>query len=276
MSMKTEFTQLEKEMLKYYVYCLVDPKDNKIFYVGKGKDNRVFEHARDAINSNDTNLKLDKIREIRNRENPDENHVKYYILRYGIENENVAYTIESTVIDLLTYPLFNRANMLTNIDSGHHQWDEGIKTIDELSQIYDCQKLKMEDIKHNLLLVSLNQTYIQKNAEGIYKRSDIYECTRKYWTISLKNAKDVEYVLGIYKGIVRAVLRPDLNENGEAKWMIAKFDDNGNPFKSKRDRFQIEGSMDDKEGNSLYLNKDVSDFPFGIGGSFRYLKPQKN
>ena len=31
--------------LKYYVYRLVDPRNGQTFYVGKGKNNRVFAHA---------------------------------------------------------------------------------------------------------------------------------------------------------------------------------------------------------------------------------------
>lgn len=33
-----EFKQSVKEALAYYVYALVDPRDHKIFYIGKGKD----------------------------------------------------------------------------------------------------------------------------------------------------------------------------------------------------------------------------------------------
>ena len=32
----------------YYVYLLVDPRDDRIFYVGKGKGKRIFQHALDA------------------------------------------------------------------------------------------------------------------------------------------------------------------------------------------------------------------------------------
>ena len=39
--------------LKYYVYRLIDPRTGQTFYVGKGKGNRVFEHAKNAIDLGD-------------------------------------------------------------------------------------------------------------------------------------------------------------------------------------------------------------------------------
>ena len=252
-----EFSQAELEALKYYVYCLVDPRDDTIFYVGKGGyNNRVFDHARGAIYSDENNLKLDTIREI----NDLGLEVKYYILRHGIESEELAYTVESVIIDLLTYPVFNKKFLLTNLVSGHHQWDEGIKTREEIAPLYNCAKLVP---MHKLLLVSLNKTYIQKNAQGVYVRVNLYECTRKYWKLNPDRANQVEYVLGVYRGIVRAVIKPT------SKWELTSYDDNGMPFTSKR--YQIEGIMDDEVGNNLYLNKDVTDYPFGSGGSIRYI-----
>ena len=60
----TQFNSLTKQYLGYYVYALVDPRDGKIFYVGKGHDDRVFAHARAALKPNDI-VPSDKIEIIR-------------------------------------------------------------------------------------------------------------------------------------------------------------------------------------------------------------------
>ena len=48
-----QFSQKVQEELGYYVYCLVDPRDKRVFYVGKGVGNRVFAHANDALELED-------------------------------------------------------------------------------------------------------------------------------------------------------------------------------------------------------------------------------
>ena len=168
MSVINTFDQRTIEALAYYVYALVDPRDNKIFYIGKGKGNRVFQHAKDALNEEDESLKLDKIRSILQ----EGKQVNLYILRHNL-TEDVAYIVESTLIDLLTYSKFNKINQLTNIVAGHHQWDEGIKDVDEINAIYNCSKI---NINHGetLLLVSLNRSFNQAKANGVYRRLDAY------------------------------------------------------------------------------------------------------
>ena len=252
------FSQKVQEELGYYVYCLVDPRDKKIFYIGKGVGNRVFAHACDALEYEDANTdKLEKIREIMKSGY----EVEHYIIRHKLTEED-AFTVESVLIDFLTYQEFNTESLLTNIVAGHHQWDEGIMTTDQIMQIYDCKPLQLKS-GHKLLMVNLNRTYNKKDKNGMRVNSDLYEITRKYWKVSKHNADQIDYLLGVYKGVVRCVLKPT------TEWL---------PFKHREKdgrviiRYYVEGIIDDKEGNDLYLNKDVTEYPFPSGGAIRYIR----
>ena len=173
-------------------------------------------------------------------------------------NEEEAYIVESSLIDMLTYPQFNHDSQLTNLVAGHHQWDEGIKSVEEINALYDCSKIAVEDGDY-ILLVSLNRSFNQAIAKGVYKRVDIYESTRKYWAIGTEQAKKVSYVMGVYKGVVRCVIKVN-----SYKWFTKAED--GTIFKKPRCSFEGELCPD-----SPYMNKDVSDYPFGSGGAVRYI-----
>jgi hypothetical protein len=49
--------------VSHYVYLLIDPRDNKAFYVGKGKGNRILAHEIEA-KSGKVSAKCSRIREI--------------------------------------------------------------------------------------------------------------------------------------------------------------------------------------------------------------------
>lgn len=247
------FKESVKEALGYYVYALVDPRNKRIFYIGKGCGDRVFQHAEDALNENIESLKLSTIRDIRHSGLD----VEYYILRHNL-TEDEAFLVESSIIDLLTYEAFNLENVLTNLVSGHHQWNEGIKTATEINILYDCPKI--EPIPgEKLLLVSLNKTYKQSKATGVYRRANDYESARKYWAISPEKADKINYILGVYRGIVRIVI----NVKGYTRVSVA---DDGTVF--KKPRFAFWGDI---VPDSPYLNKDVTAYPFGSGGAVTYI-----
>ncbi len=249
-----QFSQKVIEELGSYVYALIDPRDDKIFYIGEGRNNRVFQHCAAAIHGDDATLKLDTIREILDSGL----EVGHYILRHKL-SKDVARQMESLLLDVLTYPAFNTEHVLTNIQGGYHQWDEGIKTVQELDIIYNCEKINIDskDIGH-ILLVSLNKSYDLAKAK--IRRVDLSEITRKYWLVSRSRAEEIRYVLGVYRGIVRAVFKVEgynwLEENEETKQ------------KFKKERCCFEGKLDE---SSPYINKDVTDYPFGSGAAIRYV-----
>ena len=243
----TEFSQKCIEELDYYVYALVDPRTDKIFYIGKGCGNRVFDHCNFAIKEEDAeSLKLNLIREIV----AEGLEVKHYILRHKL-SEKESLIVESVLIDFLTYPEFNNELLLTNIVSGHHQWDRGIKTVDEIEATYDCKKIEPNP-SDRILLVSLNRTFdlARKRNDDI----DLYEITRRSWAMAKHKAPKINYVLGVYRGIVRSVIRVT-----GYSWVK---DENN------RDRCDFVGEL---VYDSSYLNTDVNDYPFGSGGAITYI-----
>jgi len=82
-----KFSTKAKEQLRSYVYLYIDPRDNKPFYVGKGKGNRCHSHMRARRGE-----RADRIGELRKlglRPRID-------ILKYGL-TENEALLVESTL-----------------------------------------------------------------------------------------------------------------------------------------------------------------------------------
>lgn len=50
--------------MHFYAYALIDPRDNKPFYIGKGQRYRYKYHFREARNTDKNSKKLQKIRKI--------------------------------------------------------------------------------------------------------------------------------------------------------------------------------------------------------------------
>lgn len=59
-----EFSNAVCERIGIYVYILKDPRNDTIFYVGKGKGNRLFQHVQCALENETDNDKYNLIREI--------------------------------------------------------------------------------------------------------------------------------------------------------------------------------------------------------------------
>ena len=257
--MLNEFSQKTKEELKYYVYVLIDPRNNKIFYVGKGYENRVFSHINEAVENPKATEKLDTIRAIKNSNY----QVKHFIIRHGLE-ENEAYLLESVLIDFLTFNDFAEVATITNIVSGHHAFIQGIKTVEECEILYNCVELSKEDIRHSILIININKTFEKKrkkkNEDPIYDRPNIYEATRGWWVLDINRAKNIDYVLAEYRGVIRAIFKPK-------RW-LQNIENHGN----RRWGF-VGNEVTDREILTLYLNKEVPKIK-GMANPIRYFRKQ--
>lgn len=183
------FSPTTIETISYYVYLLIDPRNDKVFYIGKGVGNRVFNHIYEAEASESTTDKLDTIRSIHS----EGLEVKHYIFRFGL-TEDQAFLVESALID------FNKLikNNLSNIQSGHHS---GFYTAEEIEAEYGASVLPAEELVDPLLVVNINRSY-KPNSED---SPSIYECSRGGWNINMNRIKRIKYVVAEYRGIIRGI-----------------------------------------------------------------------
>lgn len=182
----SEFPQEVIKELKYYVYRLIDPRNGETFYVGKGKGNRVFNHAKGIIEKNEgdeLSNKLLTIWEIRNSGLS----VIHVIHRHGMD-EKSALEVEAALID--AYP------NATNAVGGAGSNDYGTMNV---KQIIDKYSALEAEFKHRVLMITIN-----KNAT----KMSIYDAVRFAWVLSASKVKKVEYVLACIQGIIVGVYVP--------------------------------------------------------------------
>lgn len=181
------FDEKSKQELKSYVYMLLDPKDSKPFYIGKGIDNRVFNHLSCSLTDTDTsNAKYDKIREIIQSGQT----VKHIIVRHGL-SETEAFKIEASLIDTLKYC----GLLLTNIVGGHNSIEKGLMTSEEIIRLYNAQPLTQ--MSADCVLININKTYKRGNGTD-----PIYQATKETWLISERRLPQIKYVLSEFRGFI--------------------------------------------------------------------------
>tara|TARA_Y100001970_G_scaffold288080_1_gene414376 strand:- start:54 stop:788 length:735 start_codon:yes stop_codon:yes gene_type:complete len=168
--------------LKWYVYLLSDPNSEEIFYVGKGKGNRVFDHFK---NLNGKDPKTQKIKEIKSQGNSP----KIEFLIHGIEDENTIKRIESSIIDLI-----DKKN-LTNKIGGYESSDFGRMDLNQIIGKYSSKKV---DIVEKVLLIKLSKTFRYNMSE-----IELYDYTRGIWIVSEDKRKEIDYVFCVYDGIIQ-------------------------------------------------------------------------
>ncbi len=186
------FSQAVIEKLGYYVYFLKDPRNDQVFYIGKGKGNRVFNHLMCAIEADTKNepgmdTKLEMIRKITGSGHD----VLHYILRHGLD-EKTAFEIEASLIDFLG------TDKLSNFQGGHYSRDYGIKTAQEIRAMYEAKGLLTSE---PILLLNLNKEFRRDMTA-----EELYEATRKSWVIGPRREL-VKYAVATYRGLTREVYR---------------------------------------------------------------------
>lgn len=159
-----------EERIGSYVYLLIDPRDDDVFYVGKGAGHRCFAHVAEArktlADSVGDYAKLARIRAIEATGVT----VRIEILRHGL-SEDEAFLVESTAIDLLG--LETLANRVVG-----HAAEFGRMPVPDLNVLYGANPVAI-DPEHRVALIRINRLFKRGMSDD-----DLYEATWKWWRVA--------------------------------------------------------------------------------------------
>ncbi len=178
------FPRAVVERLGFYVYALRDPRDDVVFYVGKGVGNRMFAHVSDALEKPSSTEKLDRIRAIHTAGL----EVDHEVVRHGL-TEDQAFEVESALIDWLGL------EELANAVGGHHAEHRGRMTVPEIIARYDAKPVTLSD---PCLLIIVNRRFARNTGAD-----QLYEITRGDWVVGARRKK-ARFALAVFRGLVRA------------------------------------------------------------------------
>lgn len=229
------YNAFSKEMidyLKYYVYLYIDPSNNEVFYVGKGKGNRVFDHLKSDNQDYDKIIRINTIKE-------SGNEPKIELLVHGLEDEETAKKVEAAAIDLIGI------NHLTNLVRGYKTCLYGRISIEEFIQRYNTESVKIEDPS---VLIRINELFYYGMSAV-----ELYDATRSSWKLNKDRAQQAKYAFAVYDGVVQEVYTILNWLQGGTSFSIYK----NTPSK---DRFEFVGNIAPEGIRKKYLNKSVKDY----------------
>ena len=201
--MLNKFTPDVGKQLKYYVYRLIDPRTGQTFYVGKGKGNRVFAHAKAALKNykgvnyeyaeeDNISAKIQQIRDIHKAGL----EVIMIIHRWGLD-EKTAYEVEAALIDCYSG--------LTNRQSGHNS-DRGVSNVENIQRILGLEVFDdSKAAKNEYMIIKIRQDVLESHS------GDIYATARSAWRVNPDNAQSYKYILVSLYGEIVAIFK-------NAKW----------------------------------------------------------
>ena len=160
---KQSFTKSTLNRLGHYVYALVDPTDNSIFYVGKASGtDRGYNHLKASKSEHAKSMRIERIRAM--GQSP-----VVEILRFGLLSAAAAHEVESAVIDSIGL------ENLTNAVRGHGA-ERGRLSASEAERLLGSRPVDVGRLKESFMLFFINQTFSPTLGE-----QQLYDSTRQFW-----------------------------------------------------------------------------------------------
>lgn len=228
---KHSFSKKVLDLLDYYVYALIDSNNNTIFYIGKGKGNRVFAHVKEAKKLTSP-FPYDKYPKIKHIQDIGTNNVKHIIIRHGLTHEH-ALIVESVLIDLFRQQKELKLDSIESLDNKNNGFEsQGIHSVEEIEEMYNAPEAI---ILPNEKILAINIKSDSNNEAFIYNQ------VKGFWVLDPTRAKKADYIVATHNGFIVGVFK----QNEGTVWT---------PSTTDPSRFCFEGHIvtDDSVRNRLF------------------------
>ena len=182
-----------KEKLGIYVYALVDPRSNAVFYIGKGTGDRIIAHAKAVGESSQVfSAKQQQIQQIKTAGL----EVGHYFLRTNIETDAEAFVLEQIAIDSLKLA----GVALTNLAAGHGSSTDGAVSLSD--KIIELAATPMPSVEAPMIIFKLNKLWKKGMTD-----SQLADITRGYWRMGADTREKAKIAVAVVFGVVKGVYR---------------------------------------------------------------------
>ncbi|QIM67585.1 hypothetical protein A4G16_09595 [Mannheimia granulomatis] len=274
-----KFTPDICQELEFYIYALVSPLDNSIFYIGKGFANRIFEHEISVLNDPKETEKNLEIRKIQSQNK----QVIKYIITYGL-TEKEAFIVENTLISFcqLLDKRSLKLSSLKNIISGHRTSKQKNKliaagTVAEIQSLFSPRQVPLSTLNlgehEEIMFVKIKPTpdMLGKKERNLTHQklldptdSALRIRTLGDWAMNKNKADNITYILGVYprSGMIVSAYQVGVDKSKER---YSSYDEKKNKHKVTRYNFNDNAVPIDKIG-------DVELFAKQEDGTIQHIK----
>jgi len=181
-------------ILGEYVYALRDPRDNKVFYIGKGAENRLFAHFDEAEKARANNgIWSAKLRRIVEIWEADED-VDWFIIRRDLAHSLTSYDVEAAIIDALE---ISQNGPALNEIAGQYSSTRGILNAQDIAALA-APRINPSTPYETVFIFPIHKALV--------KGRSVYDATRSWWAVSEKlrvgnNALAIGIANGLSKGV---------------------------------------------------------------------------
>ena len=249
---------------RFYVYCLTDLKKDKILYIGKGCDNRIFEHEQ-AARSQDGDIDVPARKAIAKCKKLGRHIISYHL------TEAEAQAAETALIHFVKSVVDKKfKNKSAGCGAG------GISA-EELDSRFKFTPCPLDDLNPDGLVLAVkiqDALDLDTDEEADYRfdnqdGANLKSRTLGNWIVGKDAASKVKYVIGVHTGLQNAVVSAYEVDGFETMTEETK-----NGRKQTRYRFHTASSSKKVLAKLGLQQKCLPDLKFGSGGEKAYIRPK--